>query len=139
MLVYKYRGGSDEIFERDLSTLKNYQFWASRVEDLNDPFEAMVDLSIIDNGLIYLSKKMGFNKKSHFTLIKENNKNVFSLDSKTGIYSMSKNYTDELLWTHYSEGHKGFCIEYELDKLIGNNTDIIDYFSVKYNKKLNGG
>ncbi len=98
-----------------MSTLKNYQFWASRVEDLNDPFEAMVDLSIIDRDLLFLSKKLGFKKESDFTLIKQNNRNVLSLDSKIGIYSLSKNYKDGLLWAHYSEGHKGFCIEYDLN------------------------
>jgi len=34
-----------------------------------------------------------------------------------GIYSLSKTYSEELLWAHYSDAHKGFCIEYDISKL----------------------
>ena len=34
---------------------------------------------------------------------------------------------NELLWAHYANSHKGFCIEYDLDKLDTCITSIIDY------------
>ena len=43
MLVYKYRGGDDEdIFNRDLTSLKNNLFFAPKHEKLNDPCEALI-------------------------------------------------------------------------------------------------
>jgi len=31
---------------------------------------------------------------------------------------MSKTWRNKLLWVHYSNSHKGFCIEYELDDMV---------------------
>ena len=36
-----------------------------------------------------------------------------------GIYSLSRTPYDELMWSHYGESHEGFCIEYDLERLIG--------------------
>lgn len=49
-----------------------------------------------------------------------------------GIYSLSKpkeNETfpcNELLWAHYANSHKGFCIEYDLDILLKNHSSQFD-------------
>ena len=58
-----------------------------------------------------------------------------------GIYSLSKPKehetfpNNELLWAHYSNSHKGFCIEYDLDMLTENlsrDFDISDKINVSY-------
>jgi hypothetical protein len=33
------------------------------------------------------------------------------------VLSMSENCSSTLMWAHYSDGHKGFCIEYDLSSL----------------------
>lgn len=37
--------------------------------------------------------------------------------SQIGIYSLSNNVTNELLWAYYGGGHTGFAIEYDIDTL----------------------
>lgn len=60
---------------------------------------------------------------------------LLSSNKKIGIYSLSKTYLDELLWAHYANSHKGFCIEYDLDTLIKTfKTEKIFSFPVIYNK-----
>lgn len=39
MKAYKYRG----IYDRDVLSLENNNFWAPQIKDLNDPCEALVD------------------------------------------------------------------------------------------------
>lgn len=129
MLVYKYRGinnelcknNSNKIFERDLKTLERNQFWASDIKDLNDPCEAITDTVKVKNFLNYIGKKVRMKSQDDFKMVEENTDQVLSLEDKMGIYSLSKTFLDELLWAHYSNSHKGFCIEYDLDILLQND------------------
>lgn len=144
MLVYKYRGinndpcdnNSNKIFERDLRTLEKNQFWASDIVSLNDPCEAITDTVKIKNFLNYIGKKVGMKSQEDFKMVEENTDKVLSLDQKMGIYSLSKTPLDELLWTHYSNSHKGFCLEYDLDILLqGDGPNHLHSYSVIYSKK----
>ncbi|PAU93420.1 hypothetical protein CK503_11850 [Aliifodinibius salipaludis] len=42
MEVYKYRGGTEHTFERDLDALENNYFWAPTYSELNDPCETLI-------------------------------------------------------------------------------------------------
>lgn len=42
---------------------------------------------------------------------------IQNYDTKLGIYSLSTIFSNELMWSHYSSSHKGFCIEYDIEKL----------------------
>lgn len=132
MLVYKYRSGT----ENDLKALKYNQFWSSSIEQLNDPCEAITDTKKIKKFLNYIGKKVGAKTSNDFNLINENTDEVLSMDNKMGIYSLSKTPLDELLWAHYANSHKGFCIEYDTDILLKNDGgDHIHSFPVSYSKK----
>ncbi len=53
-----------------------------------------------------------------------------------GIYSLSKTPLDELLWAHYANSHKGFCLEFDLNTLLKNDGgNHIHSFPVLYSKK----
>ena len=41
-----------------------------------------------------------------------------SVEDRLGIYCMAKHYNNTLLWGHYANSHKGFCICYNKEKLI---------------------
>lgn len=53
-----------------------------------------------------------------------------------GVTSLSKNCTNELMWAHYAESHRGICLVFELDCNIGQlvqlgsvfDRDSIEYF-----------
>ncbi|MEX2410244.1 MAG: DUF2971 domain-containing protein [Candidatus Paceibacterota bacterium] len=133
MKVYKYRG--IDYFERDLESLEENYFWAPTYNNLNDPFEALV----LDDDFKKQSRMLEqiFGKISNFSKkeVEKSASKVIKLVFKMGIYSLSKTYNHELLWAHYGGSHKGFCIEYDLDKLVDNIYQKIYYFDVEYSLK----
>lgn len=136
MLVYKYRGGDSNMIERDLNALEQNKFYVASIKDLNDPCEGITDTRRIQKPLKWVAKRIGMRYEEEFGLISSNTEKVLSIDSSKGIYSLSKTFLDELLWAHYANSHKGFCIEYDLEQLLGNLTSG-EYYSasVKYQNR----
>ena len=137
MLVYKYRGGSNEIFKRDLEAIEKNYFWSSNYESLNDPLETTIN----SDGFFKQSNSLLWflNKKQKDNLSSVNNAfdDFLTRCNNVGIYSLSKSYLDELLWAHYADSHKGFCIEYDLDLLTNNYVLEKNYsFPVIYSSEL---
>lgn len=109
MKLYKYRA---DIY-RDLLTLANNQIYAPTVQNLNDPAETIVNDSKM-NEVFDLIEKSGLPKKK----AKDNyNKIITQARTELGIFSLSKTVVNELLWAYYTNGHKGFCIEYDSEQL----------------------
>ncbi|EPF79609.1 hypothetical protein GCM10025882_20180 [Acinetobacter gyllenbergii] len=133
MLVYKYRGGA---FERDLKSLKNNEFWASNTKQLNDPCEGLITSSAYQQQINVL-KDIFPQNKNNITLIEQCLKNIIDMkDSKLGIFSLSRRYDDELLWAHYADSHNGFCIEYDLERLLSNQNPRHRFFDVQYTNSI---
>lgn len=113
---YKYRANlADENGNcRDTDSLIKGELYAPKMKDLNDPFEGSVELP------------NAYSEDYWVTPLLQQNYNA-------GVYSMSKQKEgedfpcNELLWAHYANSHKGFCIEYDLDKLDICITGNIDY------------
>ncbi|MFC4740535.1 DUF2971 domain-containing protein [Flavobacterium ponti] len=138
MKVYKYRGSDDrKIFERDLFSLEKNYFWAPDFNSLNDPCETTINK---DNYLKQSNFILSFfarkNKSTKFQPVIEAVKDLLEFTKKIGIFSLSKTFKDELLWAHYANSHKGFCIEYDLDILLNTYQSINLYsFPVIYKKE----
>lgn len=133
---YKYRGGEEKIFERDLESLENNFFWAPNCLNLNDPCETLVSEEMIKRQIDLLTKSFGSNKTSidHLSSALDN---LMDRKSKVGIYSLSTSFDHELLWAHYANSHKGFCIQYDLNLLINQNIyQEFHIFPVDYKRKL---
>lgn len=114
---YKYRANlyNEEKKEyRDTYSLLKGELFAPKLSKLNDPFEGSVELPNADSESFWVTP-----------LLQQN--------YNAGVYSMSKQKEgedfpcNELLWAHYANSHKGFCIEYDLDKLDICITGNIDY------------
>lgn len=108
--------------KRDSIQLSNNVFYAANLRTLNDPFE----------GSVLLPKS-----SAHEHWVTPLCRELYDV----GIYSLSKPKDNEifpsndLLWAHYANSHKGFCIEYNLDILTDNfltNLDISDIINVTY-------
>ncbi|MBL4668263.1 MAG: DUF2971 domain-containing protein [Flavobacteriales bacterium] len=138
MLLYKYRGSqNEEDFERDFFSIEKNYFWAASSEKLNDPCETMTNSDKFIKQTGFISKLMGVKSEKDLNFLHENYRNVLSFDKKMGIYSLSQNYNDELLWAHYGNSHRGFCIEYDFNRLIESYSLNNAYnFQVKYNDKI---
>lgn len=124
--VYKYRSNiydKEYKFRQDTKSLLAEELYAAPFRILNDPFEGSVGLP------------------SEYSQPRWVTPLIQSIDS-SGIYSLSKQKkgelfpANELLWAHYADSHKGFCIEYDLEKLQGGSNrrdfDIKNVLSVAY-------
>ena len=138
--VYKYRGGKgilnekgESLFERDIKCIINNQIFIPTKHKLNDPTEGFYnDLDICSFFKKY-SKQSSNVKHIYYEIIKK--------FEDIGIYSLSKNNSNELLWAYYATGHTGFAIEYDIDlleKSLNHNQyfKMLYHFDVKYVKKV---
>ncbi|WP_320019074.1 DUF2971 domain-containing protein [Labilibaculum manganireducens] len=130
MKVYKYRGIGE--FTRDLGSLDRNEIYAPLFKDLNDPFEGLFkdELAKFIEDKKKRIDQFPISMTELYTKIKD------SKDS-LGIYSLSKNYCNELMWAHYADSYQGFCIEYELEKLKTNYLipKTVNELTVKYTPK----
>ena len=127
---YKYRGGvglldinSNSIFIRDINTIVDNQIYLPTKSELNDPTEGFYN----DDDII---KAFNINKNSSSGISKQYNSLTEKI-KKVGIYSLSQNYDNELLWAYYANGHTGFTIEYDID-ILKESLNHNQYFKVIY-------
>ncbi len=127
---YKYRGNVDiysekglELFERDMKMISDNEIWCSKLNDLNDPFEGEYKMNLFNKNLSAITTLMSYlrlKKKSTEVNQKFSNavQKIFDLSVQiSGIYSLTTNYKNDLMWAHYSNSHLGYCIEYEFENL----------------------
>lgn len=89
-----------------LSLLINKQIWCPKAKTLNDPFEFHFHLTDTNFGGIPINQPS----------LEEAKKAIKEL----GVVCLSEINHDILMWSHYAEGHTGFCIEFERS----NNNDL---------------
>lgn len=137
MLVYKYRGGDKKIFERDIKSIEKNYFWSSCIDDLNDPCETLISTSKFIKSTNYLSRFFGKKTKDALLEVYSSLEILLSSNKNLGVFSLSKTFNDELLWAHYANKHKGFCIEYDLNLLLDSfNPERAYSYSVIYKNKV---
>lgn len=113
---YKYRSGIGQLdkdgqllFHRDVKTLVANQIYLPLKDGLNDPAEGFFN---DDSIYAFLDSH-----KKHSELVRKCYNDVIAKIHSMGIYSLSTNVSNELLWAHYASGHTGFAIEYDIDYL----------------------
>jgi len=119
MRVFKYRG----VLDRDLLTLANDEIFLARLETLNDPFEAKIVIHGEEFQLGRLITSALSQPYSNTVAAADQEfasamRNFLDQSKSWGVYSLSKTPDDELMWAHYGDSHRGFCIEYDLDELL---------------------
>lgn len=146
--LYKYRSfssrGLKEIFQKQ-------QVYLSSPLDFNDPFDccprAIVHPSKFrkekyikeilklrnPNVTKHQVKKVMNSKNGRWLLSPEGLKESFQeITGSFGIYSLSEVQDDILMWTHYSDSHKGICLEFDTTKI---GTLFWESFIVVYQKE----
>lgn len=154
--VYKYRTFS----EFSLTNFRNDTLWATNPANFNDPFDSIsiekdISLKELDDILRTATEQMTIDDKSNgvYKGIYDTYKSIVSpeeqekLEALFKIFSqvltertqytfkvacLSETNTSVLMWSHYSNDHKGFCIEYNGQEIY--NSDLIKkrFFPVKY-------
>lgn len=101
-----------------IESLKFKYLFHSNYKDFNDPFDCNLDLICFEKE----KKRTHFKKKE--VIIKENFSNI-------GVCCFSRNVNSILMWSHYAENHKGFCLEfYSNRKREGVNPLDVNYVDV---------
>ena len=121
MIVYKYRSGRGtkddngrDVFERDIELLSKDTIYVPTVAQLNDPGETLVDDSLFKVQLRLL-EKMG--AKSSTKPVEEGFHELLDKVRSSGIYSLSKEIGNELMWAYYASGHSGYAIIFDTEVL----------------------
>lgn len=84
------------------------------------------------------------NEKSEFDnvktklvdMIQQINEKIFNLiDDKFGVIALTSLKNDPLMWSHYADSHRGFCIEYDFENYlkVGKNVKSL-IFPIDYSK-----
>ena len=120
MIAFKYRACKEEKGQcRDIDMLLANQLYASPLKQLNDCFEGSYSDSI-NNQLDEIATTYHYN----VTVLKRQWKELKKTVEGVGVYSLSLPEEDypnnKLLWSQYAAEYTGFCIAYDVDKLVQN-------------------
>ena len=151
--VYKYRTFS----EHSLINFRNDTIWITNPVNFNDPFDSILidsDISLkeLDDILGDNIKQMALNdeRKDVYRDIYDRYKSIISQEKLEELSKIIKWMTIErtqytfkvaclsetnssvLMWSHYSNDHKGFCIEYDGQEIYNNELIKKRFFPVKY-------
>ena len=150
--LYKYRHPD----KRTLNLLRNGEIYFSSISQLNDPFEGSIPYVIDIKNLTYndvfrklypffkqrrpmidnnrISQYIGdvYRNKENLTeySVDHINETNISIDKSFGIFCLTTEKNNFLMWSHYSNSHKGICIGFNsgiLYDAIGNYIGKVEY------------
>ena len=119
MIAYKYRFGrgtkddnGKDIFERDMELLSNDTIYIPTIEQLNDPAEALFDDSLFN---LQMKLFKPFASSSSMERVNDALRDLYNKVRSSGIYSLSKEPANELMWAYYASGHCGYAIIFDTE------------------------
>ena len=122
MIAYKYRSGrgakdgdGKDFFERDIELLSHDTIYIPTIEQLNDPAEALFDDSLF-NLQIKLLKPLA--SSSSMDRVKDAFNDLYNKVRLSGIFSLSKDPANELMWAYYASGHCGYAVIFDTEVLL---------------------
>ena len=128
MIAYKYRSGrgtkddnGKDIFERDIELLSHDTIYIPTIEQLNDPAEALFDDSIFN---LQMELFKPFASCGSMERVKEALRDLYNKVRSSGIYSLSKEPANELMWAYYASGHCGYAIVFDTEVLSQSFKDV---------------
>lgn len=147
--VYKFQTFSKE----HITALHNNEVWFATSSTFNDPFDSNTKSPLVwftEESFIksanssqmfdpikiqteMAKKRAELLSPEHQLSTSTQNKKVEIkiLLNETYIFCLSSNNTNHILWAHYANKHKGFCIKYNTKKLI-DSIKLVDHDYVKY-------
>jgi hypothetical protein len=134
-LAFKYRSGDAATLARDLASLRDATFYAAGRHTLNDPFEGRFDRSPLDsqlNAIRGLVSAITPAASISLDAVSAAANQVLEFVNKSGVFSLSYNPLQELIWAHYGGSHRGFCVGYDLERLIEFEPNIHQVLDVQY-------
>ena len=116
--IYKFcslgsKSKDKDLNESKLNTLASNQIWLSKCADLNDPFEGL-DFILPEKELSQNGLPEEFKKEYK---VENTDELINILGGFRRIYcqaSFSTGYKDIKMWGYYSNGCRGYCVEYKV-------------------------
>jgi hypothetical protein len=99
--LYKYR----TVDANSLALLAADKVYLSRLDAFNDPFEMLSFESTLET-------KLSVDRNGTFVTSKDAPQ-VAPFGTSLRVCSLSEEYQDLLMWGHYADCHRGFCIRFE--------------------------
>tara|TARA_R110002020_G_scaffold76110_16_gene193223 strand:- start:3065 stop:4060 length:996 start_codon:yes stop_codon:yes gene_type:complete len=97
--------------------IESYYYLPTR-EKLNNPNEGIFQNQIQAGITAFLQGVVGIGERTEIAESLYNlARQIGQSTDNSGVFSLSKNVTDELMWAHYGASHCGLVIEYNLDQL----------------------
>lgn len=125
MNLYKYR----KLNEFTRESLEENYFWAPSKETLNDPCECYYSTESYNTFMNFASLIAPQINKNE---LHNQFDSIQDMIKSSGIFSLSKSYNISSLWASYAQDHRGICIEYDLEDLIGKNKGLYQCFDMIY-------
>lgn len=85
--------------------------------------DSSIDDDTLNKGLDFI--KQCEDIEEQFPQFKDSFENLYKLASFIGIYSLSEEYNNQVMWAMYADNNKGFCIEYDIGKYFIENPSMI--------------
>lgn len=159
-ILYKYRDWENEFHK---SALINTEIYFASFDQFNDPYDGNISLRYhkediteenvfkklytlakivhpdwsekqIHDYCFKIQKRRFFEDENHIRQVNESYYKKRCED--TGIFSLAMEPDNYLMWSHYGNSHKGFCIGYEIAELKNIITDDFGIFSMYYENEL---
>lgn len=120
--IYRYMR-FDDYWEKNIF---EGQLYFSEASKLNDPFDCLIYINheVYAEHIFQKMRKIftTTNKKLLQEIIKDSitdelDKYLDSMKSQLRVACFTENSDSPLMWAHYTDIHKGFCMEYDLTKL----------------------
>jgi hypothetical protein len=103
-LLYKYRDFDEK--NRYLDILHKKELWLAEPKTLNDPFDCQSEYAKLFNDAI---RELTISPKA----IESFKKSAQEAVNNLRVLSLSSNELNPLLWSHYSDSHRGFCFGFD--------------------------
>lgn len=146
MHLYKYR----EFSVSHIQAITNNELWFSVGSTFNDPFDSQPPMALYSTESLFESMRrntkfdemndivlrawadavLNTSKRSVTNVWDAIEKSIVSWSASSFIHCLSRTNESILMWSHYANFHKGFCIRYKLDRLIL-NLDLLTHDFVK--------
>ena len=121
MPLYKYTSS----LEYCIDMISNERVFLSRASDFNDPYDSLQAFEITE---MDENDKIEYAYKSGQLLRK-----AIEQQKTVKIACFSEKNDSSIMWGHYANAHKGYCIEYKVSDIVHHKTDLL--LPVVYDKR----
>jgi hypothetical protein len=101
-----------------INPIQTSHYYLPTRDRLNDPSEGVFNNQLQKQLFGFMQGVTGLGERQELAEpVFERAKEVTAAINTSGIFSLTSNPTDELMWAHYADSHRGIAIEYDLELL----------------------